>query len=473
MTGGAFAFASQPRALKPRAKGGSVTETVEAPVAEGVPQNIMSDRRVVRGSTYGLYRREPAEGAGPESAASGALPPAPRRRKKGGAKPSIFDYKPPADTRAELDLSAHLIEPTHVAPTAHADTQTDGFAERPPELPYLPKKVGVDVATTMNFGIVESYEGEELDMPFNFNLEVNPLLEVLVGKTLEQAQLEVEQEAELEAIADAHEMLVAAQQAEANRVAGMERAAASQADASRARAAAERARAARERELARKVACVRCMAQVAPAVVEDAMGWFEARGTWVDPTVRQIRQGTLPWLMGEVDSRLEELRTGGSLVESVLERALEMQAAEAKAKRDEAEAAAAAIAKAKADAEAAALQAQMEREGWMRVYVNAASLGPEHAARGRLGPIKVDRVDNADQVQAKIAAFLAAEGIDLKLAEGENFAAMTYEKDAATAKIEEGQTAFDQGVKDETVLDILLPEKEEIAAEAEADAEEG
>ena len=100
MTGGAFAFASQPRALKPRAKGGSVTETVEAPAAEGVPQNIMSDRRVVRGSTYGLYRRDPAEGAGPESAASGALPPAPRRRKKGGPKPSIFDYKPPADTRA-------------------------------------------------------------------------------------------------------------------------------------------------------------------------------------------------------------------------------------------------------------------------------------------------------------------------------------------------------------------------------------
>ena len=62
-----------------------------------------------------------------------------------------------------------------------------------------------------------------------FDLEVTPLLEVLVGKTLEQAQLEVEQEAELEAIADAHEMLVAAQQAEANRVAGMERAAASQA----------------------------------------------------------------------------------------------------------------------------------------------------------------------------------------------------------------------------------------------------
>ena len=42
---------------------------------------------------------------------------------------------------------------------------------------------------------------------------------------------------------------------------------------------------------------------------------------------------------------------------------------------------------------------------------------------------------------------------------------MTYEKDAATAKIEEGQTAFDQGVTDETVLDIRLPEKEEIAAE--------
>ena len=51
----------------------------------------------------------------------------------------------------------------------------------------------------------------------------------------------------------------------------------------------------------------------------------------------------------------------------------------------------------------------------MRQYMLVRSDGSAYT-------IKVDRVDNADQVQAKIAAFLAAEGIDLKLAEGENFA---------------------------------------------------
>jgi hypothetical protein len=56
--------------------------------------------------------------------------------------------------------------------------------------PYIPRKTGIDAATQI--------EGE--DQLFNFDFEVAPLLSVLVGKTMEQALMEVEEHAELEAI---------------------------------------------------------------------------------------------------------------------------------------------------------------------------------------------------------------------------------------------------------------------------------
>lgn len=494
MTAGtAFGFASAPRPVKPRGGkgggGGSVTEVMEPQgLGEGLPQqNIMSDRRVVRGSTYGLYRRAPGETADGGADGGGEPGETRRRRKKGGGawrEKSIFDYKPPSDSREELDLSAHLIEAPKVVVSAHVDTQTDGFAERPPPMPMVPKKTGVDAHTTMNFGIVSSYAGEDaaLDMPFNFDLEVHPLLEVLVGKTLEQSLLEVEQEEELAAIADAHAKLVAAQRAEAARIAGLEKSAAAQHSAAQAKLRAARARAARERELARKVACVRCMAQVTPAVVEDACVSFEARdGTtdplaWVVPTVQQIRALTLPWLYEQVTAQAGAVVLGDALVDAIAAAALADQMATQKAAQD---AARAAKAKAKADAEAAALAAlkeQMAREGWMRCYVNGATVGAPD--RPRIGPLKVNLDDDAKAVEEKVRAALAAESPPVEVVE-DGFAAIMFAPRMplggaeASTRLFEGSGAKEQGIVDETILDIMLPEREEVAREsADGEAEE-
>ncbi|OON14210.1 radial spoke protein 3, partial [Opisthorchis viverrini] len=65
-------------------------------------------------------------------------------------------------------------------------TQTDYFLDRPPTPLFVPAKTGVDVATQI-------YENDL----FDFELEVQPILEVLCGKTIEQALLEVAEEEEL------------------------------------------------------------------------------------------------------------------------------------------------------------------------------------------------------------------------------------------------------------------------------------
>ncbi|KAH9644779.1 hypothetical protein HF086_016273 [Spodoptera exigua] len=64
--------------------------------------------------------------------------------------------------------------------------QTDLFVDRPATPVYVPAKTGADAFTQI-------YPGDL----FDFDLEVQPILEVLVGKTTEQALAEVAQEEEL------------------------------------------------------------------------------------------------------------------------------------------------------------------------------------------------------------------------------------------------------------------------------------
>ena len=138
------------------------------------PANIMFDRRVVRGNTYAAQIL-PAIPTAPQPAA----PVRPRRRKAATRKIST----PPAvPGRQHMDIQTenYLEEVTDMAPEEDAVTQTDAFLERPVTPMFVPQKRGVDTETQIE-------EGEL----FDFDFEVEPLLEVLVGKTLEQSLMEV------------------------------------------------------------------------------------------------------------------------------------------------------------------------------------------------------------------------------------------------------------------------------------------
>ncbi|XP_016121483.1 radial spoke head protein 3 homolog B-like [Sinocyclocheilus grahami] len=66
------------------------------------------------------------------------------------------------------------------------ECQTDMFLDKPATPLFIPAKTGRDAATQIE-------EGEL----FDFDVEVQPVLQVLVGKTIEQALLEVLEEEEL------------------------------------------------------------------------------------------------------------------------------------------------------------------------------------------------------------------------------------------------------------------------------------
>jgi hypothetical protein len=83
-----------------------------------------------------------------------------------------------------------LVEQVAPIAVSSVDTQTAQFEARPPSPEFVPMKTGIDMTTQLS------------DEVFDFDIEVGPLLQVIVGKTMEQALLEVEGEAELRALED-------------------------------------------------------------------------------------------------------------------------------------------------------------------------------------------------------------------------------------------------------------------------------
>merc|ERR1719359_2538705 len=96
-----------------------------------------------------------------------------------------------ASGRKHMDIQtdSYLEELTERTVEFEAETQTDFLLDRPPSPLFMPAKIGVDIETQIEDG--------EL---FDFDVECEPVLEVLVGKTLEQSMMEVLEEEELESL---------------------------------------------------------------------------------------------------------------------------------------------------------------------------------------------------------------------------------------------------------------------------------
>lgn len=104
-----------------------------------------------------------------------------KSRRRGGASQKLKPPRTPepVEGRKHMDIQTdlYLEELTDVVPEADNATQTDAFLDRPPTPVFVPHKTGTDAVTQIEAG--------EL---FNFDYEVDPILEVLVGKVSGQNQ---------------------------------------------------------------------------------------------------------------------------------------------------------------------------------------------------------------------------------------------------------------------------------------------
>lgn len=92
----------------------------------------------------------------------------------------------PGRRHLSLQTDVYLEELVMKVPERDVFTMTDAFIDRPLTPLYIPVKSGVDIATQI-------YQGEL----FDFDVEVEPILQVLVGKIVEQSFMEVVEEEEL------------------------------------------------------------------------------------------------------------------------------------------------------------------------------------------------------------------------------------------------------------------------------------
>ncbi|XP_002740588.1 radial spoke head protein 3 homolog B-like [Saccoglossus kowalevskii] len=306
---GTYTFASQPRAVPQRKKYRQDPALLQQNDPSAPYGNIMYDRRIVRGNTYAQHtlpanaQPDPIEVQRQQEARRRAVA---RKRAKDQLRPRSPE---PVEGRKHIDVQTELYleELSDRVEEADVQVQTDAFLDRPPTPLFVPAKTGKDIATQI-------LEGEL----FDFDIEVKPILEVLVGKTVEQALLEVMEEEELANLRSqqrAFEELRNAELVETQRLEEQER---RHREEKERRMMQQREVLKKERETADKIAA-RAFAQAYLAdLVPSVFGTLNDNGYFYDPVERDVETGFMPWLMDEVEKQLGKSILSRTVLDSII-----------------------------------------------------------------------------------------------------------------------------------------------------------
>ncbi|NXE88329.1 RSPH3 protein, partial [Menura novaehollandiae] len=312
-----YSYCSQPRSLLARPKYRAPCDaaaTEKEPVRYG---NIMIDPRVVRGNAlslrllpqvWGGTEPDPLEVKRKRDAQKRVLARKQTKEQIQPVTPEPVEGRQHVHVQTELyleEISDRIIE-------VDGECQTDEFLDRPPTPFFIPAKTGKDIATQIE-------EGEL----FDFDIEVKPILEVLIGKTVEQALLEVMEEEELAQLWShqrAYAELRNAEFAELQRLEEQDR---------RIREEKERRRLEhleklrKQKETAEKIAArafaQRYLADLIPSVFNN----LHESGYFYDPIERDIETEFLPWLMSQVEETLQRKVLGRTMLDSLIRAVVE------------------------------------------------------------------------------------------------------------------------------------------------------
>eukprot|EP00727_Mastigamoeba_balamuthi_P002211 m51a1_g11988 hypothetical protein (373) ;mRNA; f:881276-882662 len=326
LTSTTFTFSSTPRAVDAK-PGPRFRDTAKA--------SMMGDPRVRQQMQPGVLwlRGGPADGRRVGTAmAAGIAPPGQRRAAhryttqtgaSGGATAASGQQgrsatatadTPPVQGRQHIDVQTepYLEELADRPKEAAAETQTDEFLDRPPSPLFVPRKIGVDAETQVIAG--------EL---FDFDVEVEPILEVLVGKALDQAMTEVVEEDELQSLKQRqslHEKKRAAELAEVQR---LEEAEARREQEKVRRLEQERKRV-EEQRAAQSQAAMRTIARSYVAdFTKTVFTDLKKSGYFFDRIEKEVEAQFMPWLMESVDSSADQAAVSRTLVDKLIMSALE------------------------------------------------------------------------------------------------------------------------------------------------------
>eukprot|EP01065_Artemidia_motanka_P019208 TRINITY_DN2275_c0_g2_i1.p1 TRINITY_DN2275_c0_g2~~TRINITY_DN2275_c0_g2_i1.p1 ORF type:complete len:333 (+),score=176.33 TRINITY_DN2275_c0_g2_i1:64-1062(+) len=305
---GGYTFQQRPKGVGQ--KGGKFRDPSQS---QPISVNIHHDKRVVKGNTYAaqvLPLSAQAELAMAEKEAERQRRKivAERRRKKDEEQKRSLTPEPVEGRKhIEIQTEQYLEELTDKVDELTAETQTDPMLDRPPTPKFVPFKSGRDAETQI----------EEGDL-FDFDFEVQPILDVMVGKTLEQAMLEVMQEEELECMRQQQMEFEQRRKEEAIETQRLEAAERRKYQEKERRKKQEQERLRRERVTREKLASRMFSKQFLGNLENRVFARLEDEGWFYDAVEREVETEFMPWLMDCTEQQLDRMRKTRSIVDELV-----------------------------------------------------------------------------------------------------------------------------------------------------------
>ncbi|KAF7994473.1 hypothetical protein HCN44_003945 [Aphidius gifuensis] len=283
--------------------------------------NIMYDKRVIRGSTYAssqlLNDGEQSQAAKyAEMRRKGLLKKKNQLQTTRSMMLRIKSPPPVAGRKHEPVQTELYLEELFDKPSeSEVGTQTDYFLDRPSTPPYCPGKIGTDVETQIDPGDL-----------FDYDTEVQPILEVLVGKTIEQALIEVLEEEELAALREQQRRFLelrAAEKVEHQRLEQQDRRIREEKN-QRLKQHEEAVKIQQETEerVAAAVLLTGYIAELLPTAIEN----LKLSGYLIDDIKPDIQDNFMPWLTNEVKKEIGNTIESREILMDIVTEVLENRA---------------------------------------------------------------------------------------------------------------------------------------------------
>lgn len=218
--------------------------------------------------------------------------------------------KLPQKRSEDIDLSAHLVEQCEVPESHEIAMQTDEFGPRPPSPPSRPAKTGVDASTQIT-------EGDTLRYIFNYDIDVEPILEVIVSKTIEQALTELENEYELNVLKRRRNELEEEREEERLRVRWLEEQERTAWKRKQQKMIIEGERIERERVLREKEEALRVAREQTKRIVSEVTDQICREAARREATA-QITGDFMPWLDARISERTHHVRDAQRVVDDLV-----------------------------------------------------------------------------------------------------------------------------------------------------------
>jgi len=315
--------------------------------------NIMSDKRVVRGNTYASLvapKQDMADVQKQREAQRRRLMRANQTKKRAGTPEAI-----PGRKHMDIQTDSYLEELTERTVEFEAETQTDFLLDRPPSPLFMPAKIGVDIDTQIEDGDL-----------FDFDQEVEAVLEVLVGKTLEQSMMEVLEEEELASLARHQEDFEKRRTTEMLEVQRMEAAETRRSDEMERRM--QQAAAQREKDLSimKKVVARSLAASHLSSIKDRALAHLLDAGVFEDPLQSAVESLFVPDLLKTIGSQVQQKTADRAVVagamRTMVQAKLDTHRQKLQAERDRLAAIDAAEKQARIEAQQERLRIEAERQ---------------------------------------------------------------------------------------------------------------